>query len=79
MVSVKKVTLGMFYRFTNLYSKYILHVREIEFFVFFILQKPTYVVFGGKAVILVKCSFRHNTSPACSKNWWDARLTFVRQ
>ncbi len=24
-------------------------------------------------VILVKCSFRHNTSPASSKNCWDGR------
>ncbi len=31
------------------------------------------MLYEGKTVILVKCPFRHNTSPARSKNWWDGR------
>ncbi len=31
------------------------------------------MLYGGKTVILVKCPFRHNTSPVRSKNWWDGR------
>ncbi len=31
------------------------------------------MIHDGKTVILVKCSFRHNTSPVRSKNWWGGR------
>ncbi len=36
-------------------------------------QRPSYVIEGGKTVILVKCPFHHNTSPVRSKNWRGGR------
>ncbi len=42
------------------------------FFYIFQKKKPSYVVYGGKAVILVKCPVKKK-SPVRSKNWWDGR------
>ncbi len=38
-----------------------------RFFYIFFKKKNLYVIYVGKTVILVKCSFRHNTSSARSK------------
>ncbi len=40
-----------------------------EFLYIFFKKKAfiSYVIYGGKTVILVKCPFRHNTSPVRSK------------
>ncbi len=43
------------------------------FFNIFQKKNPSHVIYGGKAVILVKCPFRHNTSTVRSKNWCDGR------
>ncbi len=50
------------------------HMFEKSIFLYIFQKKrPSYVIYGGKAVILVKCPIRHNTSPVRSKNWWDGR------
>ncbi len=46
---------------------------EKSIFLYILYIKNSPVVYVGKTVILVKCSFRHNTWFARSKNWWDGR------
>ncbi len=50
------------------------HMFEKSIFLdFFQKKRPSYVIYEGKTRFLVKCPFRHNTSPARSKNCWDGR------
>ncbi len=48
-------------------------LRNRFFSIFFNNKKPSYVIYGGKAVILVKRPVQKNKSPVRSKNWWDGR------
>ncbi len=42
-------------------------------FILFFQKKHLSVLYGDNTVILVKCPFRHNTSPIRRKNWWGGR------
>ncbi len=47
--------------------------EKSTFIYIFLNKKNSSVVYEDKTGILVKCSFRHNTSSARSKNWWDSK------
>ncbi len=50
-----------------------------RFFYIYFQEKISYVIYEGKTIILVQCSFHHNTSSARSKNWWDGRREAIQR